>query len=192
LEKVGIVKALLQFVKLGVIVAISGIYATPAFAEPQFPPELSKMTVPENGSALLENATFVDENGEVATLNSLKGKVVLVNLWATWCVPCVKEMPELDGLAAEMADKPMRILALSQDRGGADDVSKFFENNRIDHLEVLLDPRGATARTMGARGLPTSFVIDADGNLVGKLEGIAQWDAPEVVAYFNRLIDQAS
>ena len=141
---------------------------------------------------MLENATFVDENGEVATLNSLKGKVVLVNLWATWCVPCVKEMPELDGLAAEMADKPMRILALSQDRGGADDVSKFFENNRIDHLEVLLDPRGATARTMGARGLPTSFVIDADGNLVGKLEGIAQWDAPEVVAYFNRLIDQAS
>jgi len=186
------VKALLRFVKLGVIVAISGIYATPAFAEPQFPQELSKMTVPAEGDDILQNATFVDENDEVISLNRLKGQVVLVNLWATWCVPCVKEMPELDGLAAEMAGKPMRVLALSQDRGGADDVAEFFENNRIEHLDVLLDPGGATARTMGARGLPTSFVIDADGNLVGKLEGIAQWDAPEVIEYFNRLIDQAS
>ncbi|NIZ00315.1 TlpA disulfide reductase family protein [Thalassospira lucentensis] len=185
-------KSLLRFVKLGVIVAISGIYATPAFAEPQFPSELSKMIELRNAESLLENATFVDAAGTETSLNSLKGQVVLVNLWATWCVPCVKEMPELDQLAAEMADKPMRVLALSQDRGGAEDVSKFFENNRIEHLDVLLDPKGATARAMGARGLPTSFIIDANGELIGKLEGIAKWDAPEVIAYFNRLIDQAS
>ncbi|MDG4717513.1 MULTISPECIES: TlpA disulfide reductase family protein [Thalassospira] len=185
-------KALLRYVKLGVIVAISGIYATPAFADTQFPQELSKMVVPSDGGSLPEGVTFVDENDQEIALNSLKGQVVLVNLWATWCVPCVKEMPELDRLAAEMDGKPFRLLALSQDRGGAAAVTEFFEKNGIENLDVVLDPRGATARKMGARGLPTSFVIDANGVVRGKLEGIALWDAPDVITYFNDLIDQAS
>lgn len=185
-------KALLRYVKLGVIVAISGIYATPAFADTQFPQELSKMVVPSEGGSLPEDLAFVDENGNEVAFNSLKGQVVLVNLWATWCVPCVKEMPDLDRLSVEMADKPFRVLALSQDRGGAEAVSEFFATNGIEHLDVVLDPRGAIARSMGARGLPTSFVYDAKGTLRGKLEGIAQWDAPAVIAYFEHLIDQTS
>ncbi|KXJ54115.1 TlpA disulfide reductase family protein [Thalassospira sp.] len=185
-------KALLRYVKLGVIVAISGIYATPAFADTQFPQELSKMVMPSEGGSLPEDLAFVDENGNEVAFNSLKGQVVLVNLWATWCVPCVKEMPELDQLAVEMADKPFRVLALSQDRGGADAVREFFETNGIENLDIVLDPRGAIARQMGARGLPTSFVYDAKGDLRGKLEGIARWDAPEVITYFDQLIDQTS
>ena len=170
-------KALLRYVKLGVIVAISGIYATPAFADTQLPQELSKMVMPSDGGSLPEDLAFVDENGNEIAFNSLKGQVVLVNLWATWCVPCVMEMPDLDRLAVEMADKSFRVLALSQDRGGADAVKEFFEKN---------------ARQMGARGLPTSFVYDANGDLRGKLEGIARWDAPEVITYFDQLIDQTS
>lgn len=184
-------KALLRYVKLGVIVAISGIYATPAFADTQFPQELSKMVVPSDGGSLPEDLAFVDENGNEIAFNSLKGQVVLINLWATWCVPCVKEMPDLDRLAVEMDGKPFRVLALSQDRGGAEAVSEFFEKNGIDNLDILLDPRGAIARKMGARGLPTSFVYDGKGDLKGKLEGIARWDAPAVIGYFDQLIDQS-
>lgn len=185
-------KALLHYVKLGVIVAISGIYATPAFADTQFPQELSKMVAPSDDGSLPEGAVFVDENDVVVPLNDLKNQIVLVNLWATWCVPCVKEMPELDQLAAEMAGKPFRVLALSQDRGGVAAVTEFFEKNGIEHLDVVLDPRGKAARLMGARGLPTSFVIDGEGVVRGKLEGIARWDAPEVVQYFDRLIAEMS
>ena len=185
-------KALLRYVKLGVIVAISGIYATPAFADTQFPQELSKMALPSDGGSLPEDLAFVDENGNEVAFNSLKGQVVLINLWATWCVPCVKEMPDLDRLAVEMADKPFRVLALSQDRGGADAVKEFFDKNGIENLDIVLDPRGAIARQMGARGLPTSFVYDAKGDLRGKIEGIARWDAPEVIRYFDQLIDQTS
>ena len=185
-------KALLRYVKLGVIVAISGIYATPAFADTQLPQELSKMVAPSDDGSLPDGVTFVDENGDEKQLNQLKDQVILVNLWATWCVPCVKEMPELDRLAAEMDGKPFRVLALSQDRGGAAAVTEFFEKNGIDNLDVVLDPRGAAARKMGARGLPTSFVIDGHGVVRGKLEGIARWDAPDVISYFNDLIEQTS
>lgn len=185
-------KALLRYVKLGVIVAISGIYATPAFADTQFPQELSKMVAPSDDGSLPQDIIFVDENDQQVPLNSLKGQVILVNLWATWCVPCVKEMPELDQLAAEMDGKPFKVLALSQDRGGAAAVTEFFEKNGIGNLEVALDPRGAIARKMGARGLPTSFVIDGNGVIQGKLEGIAKWDAPAVIDYFDALIGQTS
>ncbi|MCC9620768.1 TlpA family protein disulfide reductase [Thalassospira sp. MA62] len=183
-------KTLLRYMKLGVIVAISGIYATPAFADTQFPQELSKMTAPADGLVLDDTIIFQDEDGVDTALNSLKDNVVLVNLWATWCVPCIKEMPDLDHLADEMAGKPFRVLALSQDRGGAKMVREYFQTNGIEHLDVLLDPRGATARALGARGLPTSFVIDGKGVIVGKLEGIAQWDAPAVMEYFDDLIAQ--
>lgn len=185
-------KFLLRYVKLGVIVAISGIYATPAFADTQLPQELSGMTVPADGGTLPENAVFIDGDGQKVALNSLKGQVVLVNLWATWCVPCVTEMPDLDRLSREMTGKPFRVLALSQDRGGAKVVEEFFEKNGIDHLDVLLDPRGATSRLLGARGLPTSFILDGDGKVVGKVEGIAQWDAPAVIDYFDTLIAELS
>ena len=91
-----------------------------------------------------------------------------------------------------MEGKPFRVLALSQDRGGAEIVQEFFDENGIGNLDVVLDPRGATARAFGARGLPTSFVIDANGQSIGKLEGTAKWDADPVIDYFNSLIDAAS
>ncbi|WP_404422645.1 TlpA disulfide reductase family protein [Thalassospira australica] len=185
-------KALLRYVKLGVIVAISAIYASPAFADTQLPQELSKMDTAPDRTSLPEKAVFIEKDGSESDLKDLKGQVILVNLWATWCAPCIEEMPDLDRLASEMDGKPFRILALSQDRGGAEIVQEFFDENGIGNLDVVLDPRGATARAFGARGLPTSFVIDANGQVIGKLEGTAKWDADGVIAYFNSLIDAAS
>ncbi len=185
-------KALLRYVNLGVIVAISAIYASPAFADTQLPQELSKMDVVLDDHSLPQKAIFIDSDGTKRDLKDLKGQVVLVNLWATWCAPCIEEMPDLDRLAAEMDGKAFRVLALSQDRGGADVVSEFFDENGIGNLDVVLDPRGATARAFGARGLPTSFVIDANGQVIGKLEGTAKWDADGVIDYFNSLINAPS
>ncbi|MFH1803780.1 MAG: TlpA disulfide reductase family protein [Pseudomonadota bacterium] len=177
----------LNFLKLGVIVVISAIYASPAFADLQLPSELSRLDTQADGGKMPEPALFIETDGRERDLRDLEGTVLLVNLWATWCAPCIKEMPELDRLAAALDGQPFRVLALSQDRGGADVVAKFYADNAINHLDIVLDPRGATARAFGARGLPTSFIIDADGQVVGRLEGIAKWDDPDVIAWLRAL-----
>jgi thiol-disulfide isomerase/thioredoxin len=181
------VKALLQYIKLGVIVAISAIYASPAFANVAVPDQLSKLDTATHAGPLPDKTEFSDENGNIHDLKGFKGTVMLVNLWATWCAPCVREMPDLNDLADKMADKPFRVIAISQDRGGAKDVQTFFDENDIHNLDVALDPKGALARSFKVRGLPTSILIGKDGNVIGYVEGVAPWADPAVVRYFTDL-----
>ena len=183
-------KPLLQYMKLGVIVAISAIYASPAFANVDVPDELSKLDSKTHAGPLPDNTAFSDENGNIHDLKDFKGTVLLVNLWATWCAPCVKEMPDLNELADKMADKPFRVLAVSQDRGGAKDVQAFYAENDIHHLSTALDPKGKMARSFKVRGLPTSILVGRDGNIIGYIEGIAPWTDPAVIDYFTRLTQE--
>ncbi|MEQ5776416.1 TlpA family protein disulfide reductase [Thalassospira sp. NFXS8] len=180
-------KALLQYIKLGVIVAISAIYASPAFANVAVPDQLSKLDSATHAGPLPDKTEFSDENGNIHDLKGFKGTVMLVNLWATWCAPCVREMPDLNDLADKMADKPFRVIAISQDRGGAKDVQAFFDENDIHNLDVALDPKGALARSFKVRGLPTSILIGKDGNVIGYVEGVAPWADPAIIKYFTDL-----
>ncbi|MBI4184870.1 MAG: TlpA family protein disulfide reductase [Proteobacteria bacterium] len=123
-----------------------------------------------------------DAAGAEVGLGRFRGKVVLLNLWATWCGPCVREMPSLDRLQAALAGERFEVVALSEDLGGADAVRRFYERTGVRHLAIHLDPRGALARAVGARGLPTSLLIDREGREIGRLEGAADWDSPEAVA----------
>ncbi|OKH87805.1 TlpA disulfide reductase family protein [Thalassospira sp. TSL5-1] len=182
-------KPLLQYMKLGVIVAISAIYASPAFANVDVPDELSKLDSQTHAGPLPDKTAFSDENGNIHDLKDFRGTVLLVNLWATWCAPCVKEMPDLNELADKMANKPFRVLAISQDRGGAKDVQTFYKENDIHNLSTALDPKGVMARSFKVRGLPTSILIGRDGNIIGYIEGIAPWTDPAVVDYFTRLTE---
>lgn len=118
---------------------------------------------------------FTSRDGVEKHLADFKGQLVLVNLWATWCGPCVEEMPALDRLQAKLGDK-LRILAISQDRRGADVVDPFLAKTGILHLAVFLDPKSAAIEAFGVQGLPTSFLIGRDGMILGKLEGAAKWD----------------
>ena len=126
-------------------------------------------------------------DGTQRTLADYAGRGVVLNLWATWCVPCVAEMPALDTLAAAVADAGVVVLPLSSDRGGAAAVQKFYAGHGIAHLPVLLDPTGAAARALGARGIPTTLLIDKAGRERGRLEGAAAWDSPAAVATVKRL-----
>lgn len=124
---------------------------------------------------------FADASGRERTVADFRGEVLVINLWATWCPPCVAEMPTLDRLQAMLAGIGVRVLALSQDRGGAPVVTRFYEQTGVKHLGIWLDPRGAAARTLGARGLPTTLVVTRDGREAMRLVGEAEWDAPEMV-----------
>jgi len=134
------------------------------------------------------NAAFVDGAGRSRNLAEFRGESVVLNLWATWCAPCVREMPQLDRLKALLAGDGIRVLALSADRGGAPLIRKFYDVNGIRNLEVLSDADGAVLRDLRIRGLPTTVLIDAEGREVGRALGAAEWDSPTVTAFLRRCL----
>jgi thiol-disulfide isomerase/thioredoxin len=121
---------------------------------------------------------FRDAEGTELTLADFRGRVLAVNFWATWCAPCVEEMPALDRLQASLSTKGVAVLAISVDRGGLRQVAPFFAVNELKNLPVYLDPSGNSMRAFAVRGLPTTIVIDAEGRERGRLEGAAAWDSP--------------
>jgi thiol-disulfide isomerase/thioredoxin len=126
------------------------------------------------------------ENGDTArTLADYRGKGVVVNFWATWCPPCVKEMPSLNRLRADLAGEGIVVLALSSDRGGAAVVGKFYAKKGITNLAVMIDEKSKVARAVGIPGLPTTVMYDAEGREIGRVLGAAEWDAPESIAFMR-------
>lgn len=126
--------------------------------------------------------TINDLEGKELTLDAFKGKVVVLNLWATWCVPCIKEMPSLERLSTKMKDKGVAVMSVSQDRGGMKQVGPFLEKHGLKNLPIYLDPKGGVLKAIAGRGLPTTLVIDKEGREIGRLEGDAEWDGEHAIA----------
>jgi thiol-disulfide isomerase/thioredoxin len=133
---------------------------------------------------------FTELGGNPAHLADFRGRVVLVNLWATWCAPCVKEMPSLVKLQQAIGTRDFVVLALSSDRGGARVVEPFIEENGLKTLAVFLDPKAAATRALGAKGLPTSILLDRQGRELGRMLGGADWDSSDATALVRSAIDQ--
>ncbi|HEX3954005.1 MAG TPA: TlpA disulfide reductase family protein [Stellaceae bacterium] len=133
------------------------------------------------------DVAFTDIDGKPVTLADFKGRPVVLNLWATWCDPCVREMPALDRLQADFVDK-LRVVAVSEDRTGAKKVEPFVASAGFHALKVFLDPKGDVGRAFGVRGLPTSIVIDAAGRVIGKVEGPADWNSAKMLGVLSPLL----
>jgi len=121
----------------------------------------------------LPNVGFGTVDGGRKTLSEFYGRPVVLNFWATWCVPCVAELPELDRLAE--TDPGLAVLAVSADRGGAAVVKPFLAAHGVSHATVLLDQGSDAVHVLGVVGFPTTLLIDAAGKLRGTLEGPASW-----------------
>jgi thiol-disulfide isomerase/thioredoxin len=130
---------------------------------------------------------FEDADGQPRSLADFRGKVVLLNIWATWCVPCRKEMPTLDRLQAKLGAADFEVVALSIDRR-MDAVRKFFAEVGIQKLAMYLDSSAKATRELGAVGLPTTLLLDREGREIGRLIGPAEWDAPEIAAFISCVI----
>jgi thiol-disulfide isomerase/thioredoxin len=133
--------------------------------------------------------SFLDGDGNEVTLADFAGDVVVLNLWATWCAPCRREMPSLDRLQAELGDAGLTVVALSLDRGDVAKVRDFFGELEIANLAIYHDPKGAAGRELGAPGLPTTVVIDRSGQEVGRLLGPAEWDSEEALALLRSILE---
>jgi thiol-disulfide isomerase/thioredoxin len=145
----------------------------------------------EDSPRALPDGPFLDADGRERRLAEWRGRGVVINFWATWCPPCVAEMPALDRLAEQVAREGIEVLALSSDRGGRAQVEPFYQRVGLRHLAIWLDPRGAFGRAAGVRGLPTTVIVDRAGMERTRHEGAADWDHPSLVATIRRLTRSA-
>ena len=130
---------------------------------------------------------FFDGAGNQVTFADFRGEVVVLNLWATWCAPCRREMPSLDRLQARFGGNGLEVIALSLDRGDIAKVRDFFEELGISSLAIYHDPEARRPRARRP-GLPTTVVIDRSGQEVGRLLGPAEWDSDEAIAVIEALV----
>jgi thiol-disulfide isomerase/thioredoxin len=136
--------------------------------------------------------TVFFDNGETPKKASdYRNRGMVVNFWATWCAPCVREMPSLDSLKAQLSDSQIDVLALSEDRAGAWIVKKFYKVNHINSLDVLIDKRSKVFHAMDITELPTTLLIDFEGREVGRITGPAEWDSPEIKDFLQACLSPA-
>lgn len=132
--------------------------------------------------------SFTDRQEKALTLADFRGQVVLLNYWATWCGPCVEEMPALERLQARQGGSDFQVAAVSIDRQGGPVVDPFLDRIGIRQLPIYLDKSGASMRAFGVRGLPTTILLDREGNELGRIEGMAEWDSPQAAALIRHYI----
>ena len=140
----------------------------------------------------LADEPFFDKDGARKRFADYRGRGLVVNFWATWCAPCVKEMPDLDRLNARLKDDGIDVLALSSDREGAPAVEAFYRRLDLKTLPVLIDKMGAVGRAHKVAGLPTTLLVDREGREVARIVGIAAWDSDAVAATVRRCIGAKS
>jgi peroxiredoxin len=133
------------------------------------------------------NFTLPGLDGKMVSLNDYKGKVVLLNIWATWCPPCVDEMPSMEKLHQELKSEAFEILAVSIDVLGAKEVIPFMKKHKLS-FPALTDTKGAIKSLYQTTGVPESFIIDKDGIVVEKIMGPRDWATPGAIHYFRNLI----
>lgn len=137
-------------------------------------------------SRALPDIAFEDAEGRRRTLSQFGGKVVLLNIWATWCAPCREEMPALDRVQQKLGGPDFEVLALSIDTGGIAAVKRFYDEIGIRSLALYVDPTMRATATLGAMGVPTTLLIDRQGREIGRHTGPAQWDGPDVERKIER------
>ena len=130
------------------------------------------------------------EDGSAFTLDKQEGKVRLINLWASWCGPCIVEMPALDRLQAKLGSEKFEVVAINVDREGVSKAREYMDNLELKHLKLYADPTTASAYTLAEGKLPTSHVVDKDGKVVASYLGALEWDSPDAIALFEHLINQ--
>jgi len=132
---------------------------------------------------------IVDEHGSLLDLGRFRGRVVLLNIWATWCPPCIRELPALDRLQSALADRDFKIVALSIDSGDIEVPTSFVRGLGLKTLSVYLDFTAAMVDTLPLIGLPTTYLISREVTMIGYIVGEVAWDEPAAIAFLTHYIE---
>jgi len=120
---------------------------------------------------------FERSDGKKTSILDYKEKFLLINFWALWCAPCVKELPSLDNLNMSINNSNFEVIAIATGRNSKERADLFFKTNNITSLELLFDSKGSLARDMRIKVLPTTIMVSSDGKEVGRIEGLVEWDS---------------
>jgi thiol-disulfide isomerase/thioredoxin len=138
------------------------------------------------------NIPFLGASGEEITLADYAGKGLILNFWATWCAPCVSEMPQLNRLSAFVRENHIEVLTVSEDLNGLKSVPKFYKSHNLYDIPILIDKKGKLMRSFAGKGLPLTVLINQHGQEVGRVVGQAEWDSVEIVDYVRRCLSKNS
>lgn len=139
----------------------------------------------------IPDLAFVDVEGKQLSLSAFRGKIIPLNVWATWCPPCRKEIPALDRLEQTLGGPQFEVVALSTDSSGLQGVKAFYESLGLKSLQIILDEEGSAMRDFRIIGLPTTLLVDEQGREIARKIGPAAWDSAEVIAFLRERIDSA-
>lgn len=139
----------------------------------------------------LSKVEYLNVAGDKQSLAAFEGELLVINFWATWCPPCIKELPSLSRLQKLVGDKGVRVIAISEDFGGIDKPREFLAQRGLSNLTLLLDDdKGTGFRSLGGRGLPSTLIVNSDNREVARLVGTAEWDDEAVVSFLEKLIGE--
>ena len=172
---------------LAVVLVLGGaVFGAPAVRAADPPGDLAVHDTPRSIAPL----EFRDGSGRRVTLSDFRGKVILLNLWATWCPPCREEMPTLDELQRRLGGENFEVVALSLDRQGKEPIREFYSNNGIDNLRLYISSSTGVMSKLRGRGLATTLIVDRRGREVARKVGEKDWSTPQMVAYLRDLIER--
>ena len=139
--------------------------------------------IPVSGKKPVPRSAFFDREGNERTIADYRGTGVVLNFWATWCPPCVREMPALDRMRAALAGSGIDVVAVSEDIKGVEHVAKYYKKLELKHLELFIDRDNAFMRAANVGSLPTTLLIDEEGNEVAGVLKDAEWDSPAIIEF---------
>lgn len=145
---------------------------------------------PAAAPTALPATAFTEQDGAKRVLADFGGKIVLMNFWATWCGPCVREMPSLERLHQKLGSKDFTVIALSEDRKGWEKITPFRKQLGLTALPLFHDVGSRMMFGAKVRGLPTTILIGRDGRELGRLTGHAEWDSDEAVALMRHYLSK--
>jgi thiol-disulfide isomerase/thioredoxin len=132
-------------------------------------------------------SSIVDESGRQVSFDAFRGKTLILNLWAPWCAPCLKEMPSLDRLTARLPESEFAVVAVTKDALGDSPSKRTFDKLGLSRLKLYLDPQGRLPAEIGSRGFPTTLILGPNGAPLAFREGETAWDSDAVVARLDQL-----
>ncbi len=140
---------------------------------------------------MVPEEAYLVEGGEYGTLDEFEGKAILLNFWATWCPPCIEEMPSIDRLAERLAGPDFVVITMAMEMASEEEIRAFYERVEVEHLGIYRDPSMQLARALRTWALPTTYLIDHTGMVRAMLVGEATWDSDEAVALIAPYIEAA-
>ncbi|WP_169308462.1 TlpA family protein disulfide reductase [Ferrimonas aestuarii] len=133
---------------------------------------------------------FEDRNGNPKSMNDYRGNLTMINIWASWCGPCLKELPSLEKMQEHFKDEPLKIVPVSVDEDSPEKVYELLAKYNLDHTYSLFDKEQSMNGVMPTNVVPATYFLDAKGNIIGFARGYLDWSDPDVNPYMDKLIDK--